>query len=141
MAAFEKQRTEGYDQPLPGVMRKTPVLGERTLMAEFVLAKDSDLPDHAHPYEQTGYLVKGHIVLRIGERKHDPPPGDSWCIPVKRCGPPPACPLTLRALKQADGTDVRCGVVPVPCGPTGSHVTGTVVGCQSVISRPASELR
>jgi len=33
-------------------------------------------------YEQTGYLVKGHVVLRIGEAEHDTTPGDSWCIPM-----------------------------------------------------------
>ena len=51
-------------------------------MTEFLLTKNSALPDHAHPYEQTGYLVKGHIVLRIGEMEFDTTPGDSWCIPM-----------------------------------------------------------
>jgi quercetin dioxygenase-like cupin family protein len=79
---FEKHTTENYTDPLPGVRLKTLVFGERTLMTEFVLAKDSALPNHAHPYEQTGYLVKGHIILRIGEAEHDTTPGDSWCIPM-----------------------------------------------------------
>ena len=34
-----------------------------------------------HPYEQTGYLVSGHLVLTIGEDVNDVRPGDSWCIP------------------------------------------------------------
>lgn len=44
------------------------------------LTRNSILPSQAHPYEQTGYLVKGHIVLRIGEEEHDTTAGDSWCI-------------------------------------------------------------
>jgi quercetin dioxygenase-like cupin family protein len=79
---FEKHCTEDYTDPLPGVRQRTLAFGERTLMAEFLLAMDSTLPDHAHPYEQTGYLVKGHIVLRIGETEYDTTPGDSWCIPM-----------------------------------------------------------
>jgi quercetin dioxygenase-like cupin family protein len=79
---FKKHSTEDYTTPLPGIRQKTLVFGERTLMTEFLLAKDSSLPTHAHPYEQTGYLVKGHIVLRIGEAEHDTTPGDSWCIPM-----------------------------------------------------------
>jgi quercetin dioxygenase-like cupin family protein len=35
---------------------------------------------HAHPYEQTGYLVKGRIRLTIGADVHEVSPGDSWCI-------------------------------------------------------------
>lgn len=79
---FARHATEGYADPLPGVRRKTLAFGERTLMTEFRLAKDSALPEHAHPYEQTGYLVKGHMVLTIGGAEHDTTPGDSWCIPV-----------------------------------------------------------
>ena len=51
-------------------------------MAEFLLTKDRALPNHSHPYEQTGYLVKGHIILRIGETEYDTMAGDSWCIPA-----------------------------------------------------------
>lgn len=78
---FKKQCPEGYSTPLPGIEQKTLVYGERTLMTEFRLAKDSVLPEHAHPYEQTGYLVRGHLLLKIGLDEHDVKPGDSWCIP------------------------------------------------------------
>ncbi len=79
---FAKRSDHGYGNPLPGIRQKTLVFGERTLMTEFRLKKDSVLPDHAHPYEQTGYLVAGHIVLKIGGQEHDVHPGDSWCIPA-----------------------------------------------------------
>ena len=79
---FEKQNHAGGTVPLPGIRQKTLVFGERTLLTEFQLAKDSALPDHAHPYEQTGYLVKGHILLKIGDAEYDATPGDSWCIPM-----------------------------------------------------------
>ncbi len=79
---FEKHTTDGYMDPFPGIRQKTLVFGERTLMTEFLLTRNSLLPQHSHPYEQTGYLVKGHIVLKIDSVQHDTVAGDSWCIPA-----------------------------------------------------------
>ena len=78
---FAKHVLEGYKTPLPGIRMKTLCYGRRTLMTEFILERGSTLPSHAHSYEQTGYLVKGHIRLTIGSDQHDVLPGDSWCIP------------------------------------------------------------
>jgi len=78
---FEKHSESGYRLAIKGIELKTRVYGEKTLMAEFRLRKDSTLPRHAHPHEQTGYLVKGHIRLSIGTEKCDVQAGDTWCIP------------------------------------------------------------
>lgn len=78
---FEKHGPEGYKTALLGIRMKTICYGEQTLMTEFALQQGSTLPAHSHPYEQTGYLVKGRIRLRIGAQEHDAGPGDSWCIP------------------------------------------------------------
>ena len=79
---FTMHKKTGYTNPLPGISQKTLVYGDKTLMAEFLLTKGSTLPLHTHPYEQTGYLVKGHILLKIGDREFDTHEGDSWSIPV-----------------------------------------------------------
>jgi quercetin dioxygenase-like cupin family protein len=78
---FEKHSSEGYKAALPGIRMKTISYGARTLMTEFVLGQGSTLPIHAHPYEQTGYLVCGCMRLKIGAEEHEVRPGDSWCIP------------------------------------------------------------
>jgi len=78
---FERQNRSGYSSPLAGIEQKTLVYGDKTLMTEFLLQKGSILPVHAHPHEQTGYLVKGRIRLSIGDETHEAQPGDSWCIP------------------------------------------------------------
>jgi len=78
---FDKQSNDGYRQPLSGIEQKTLVYGSNTLMVEFRLQKGASLPLHAHPHEQTGYLVRGNIRLTIGPDCHDVLPGDSWCIP------------------------------------------------------------
>jgi quercetin dioxygenase-like cupin family protein len=78
---FERRDLEGYKTALPGIRMKTLCYGERTLMTEFLLERGSTLPGHSHPHEQTGYLVQGHMRLRIGDAEHEVRPGDSWCIP------------------------------------------------------------
>ena len=78
---FYKRSKDGYKQALEGIKLKTLVYGDKTLFAEFRLEKGSQLPRHAHPQEQTGYLVSGRIRLSIGEDIFEVEPGDSWCIP------------------------------------------------------------
>jgi quercetin dioxygenase-like cupin family protein len=77
---FEKRSSGGYKQAVAGVRQKTLVYGDNSLMAEFLLEKDTTLPLHSHPHEQIGYLVKGQIRLTIGKEVHLVMPGDSWCI-------------------------------------------------------------
>lgn len=78
---FGLHSSEGYQQVLPGIQLKTLNYGKNMLMCEFRLEKGALLPEHAHEYEQTGYLVSGKIKLFIGESSHLLNPGDSWNIP------------------------------------------------------------
>ncbi len=71
----------GYIDAMDGIKRKTLVYGDITLLAEFRLEGGKTLPMHAHPQEQTGYLVSGCIVLTIAGKPHEMKPGDSWSIP------------------------------------------------------------
>jgi quercetin dioxygenase-like cupin family protein len=77
---YGKHTEHNYTEILNGIRIKTVCYGESTLMTEFLLQKDALLPEHAHPYEQTGYLVKGKIRLFIGGVSKELVPGDSWCI-------------------------------------------------------------
>jgi len=72
---------DGYAPALPGIRRKTMVHGPNTLLAEFRLARNAVIPLHAHPQEQTGYLVSGRLQFTIAGVDHACGPGDSWCIP------------------------------------------------------------
>ena len=71
---------EGFIKVANGIERKTLVFGEKTLMTEFRLEKGKMLPMHRHPYEQTGYLVSGHLVLIIDGERFEMTPGASWSI-------------------------------------------------------------
>lgn len=78
---FAKHSRTGYTQTLKGLKIKTLCYGESTLMTEFQLEKDAELPEHSHPYEQTGFLVKGKIRFTIDGTSAVMEPGDSWCVP------------------------------------------------------------
>ena len=79
---FYHHSPENYKNVLPGIQLKTLTYGENTLLSEFKLSKDSQLPSHAHPQEQIGYLISGHMRLTIGTETFDVQPGDSWCVPA-----------------------------------------------------------
>jgi quercetin dioxygenase-like cupin family protein len=78
---FQKHSENGYTPAVTGIERKTTVFGDKTLMSKFRMKKGSRLPQHSHPHEQTGYLVKGQMRLLIGSEIYDVLPGDCWCIP------------------------------------------------------------
>lgn len=80
-AMFRKFTPDGFNTPVEGIELKTLAYGEKTLLARFHLKKGSELPAHAHPHEQTGYLVSGRITLFIDGEAFDAEPGDSWSIP------------------------------------------------------------
>ena len=77
---FSHHSSNGYTEILKGLKIKTLCHGPSTLMTEFQLEKDAELPEHSHPYEQTGYLVKGKIRLTIDGVASELVPGDSWCV-------------------------------------------------------------
>ncbi len=78
---ISRHSDKNYHPIIEGIRIKTLVLGEATLMTEVHLSNKSTLPRHDHPYEQTGYLVFGKLLLQIGEKKYEMNKGDSWCIP------------------------------------------------------------
>ena len=84
---FYNHNEKDYREVLDGISMKTLVYGDKTLLCEFKLAKGSQLPLHAHPHEQTGYLVSGQMQLTIGKTTFEVLPGDSWNIPgdVEHC--------------------------------------------------------
>lgn len=82
MTMFYKKNVDGYETRINGIEQKSLVYGERTLLVEFLLRKGSIVPKHSHPYEQTGYLISGHMIFTVDNEQYDARAGDSWCIPM-----------------------------------------------------------
>lgn len=77
---FVKYHPGGFVNPIEGIEMKTQVYGEKSLLTRFHLKKDSLLPNHSHPHEQTGFLVSGKMKLFIADEEFLVEPGDTWCI-------------------------------------------------------------
>ncbi|MCL5942519.1 MAG: 3-hydroxyacyl-CoA dehydrogenase NAD-binding domain-containing protein [Actinobacteria bacterium] len=65
----------------PGATRTTLAWGRRSVLVRFDLEPEAVIPMHAHPHEQTGYLVAGDLTL-VGEAgEWALEPGDGWSLP------------------------------------------------------------
>ena len=64
----------------PGVDIKS-LTGEKMSMVIFHIAAGADVPEHSHPHEQMGTVLKGSLELTIGDEKKVVRPGDAWCVP------------------------------------------------------------
>ena len=77
---FCKKDTGDSRQLLEGVALTTLVHGDKTLMAQFKVAKGSAIPVHSHPHEQTGILISGKLRFNVDGEILDAETGDSWCL-------------------------------------------------------------
>lgn len=77
---FYKKNESDYKTPMEGVHFKTLAFGEKLHLTEFKLAKGASVPLHAHPHEQTGYMVSGRMRFNIGGEIYDAETGDGWNI-------------------------------------------------------------
>ncbi|WP_457551796.1 cupin domain-containing protein [Desulfobacula sp.] len=77
---FAKYDPKGFLTPIDGIEIKTFVYGENSLLTRFHLKKESQLPKHSHPQEQTGFMVSGKMTLFIDGKAFLAEPGDTWCI-------------------------------------------------------------
>src|SRR5512142_3488791 len=78
---FRDSGDDGWSLALPGIERRTLVHGGATLLTQFRMARGAVLPRHAHPQEQTGYLLQGRLRLTVGAEAFEASPGASWVIP------------------------------------------------------------
>jgi len=76
-----KDSPRGYKSIFDGVKLKNLTHGDRTHLTKVVLDKGAIIPEHEHPHEQTGYLLKGKLRFSGGEEEFITLPGDSWTFP------------------------------------------------------------
>src|SRR5450631_3265306 len=62
-------------------LRVRPVSGERVTLAIFELDPGTAMPEHLHPNEQVGVVVRGEFTFTIGGETRLRKPGDMWVIP------------------------------------------------------------
>ena len=57
------------------------VSGEKMTLVFFYLLPGAQIPEHSHPHEQIGTVLKGSIELSIGTEKRIVNPGQAYIIP------------------------------------------------------------
>jgi quercetin dioxygenase-like cupin family protein len=86
-------------------LRVRPVSGERITLAVFELDPETAMPEHRHPNEQVGLVVRGEFTFTIGGETRLRRPGDMWIIP-------PGVPHTVERAGKAGCTIVESFAPP-----------------------------
>jgi quercetin dioxygenase-like cupin family protein len=86
------------------------VEGEQLTLAIVELAPDSIVPEHRHPNEQCGLVIRGHVRFRIGDEIRSFGPGGTWRILADQphevqTGPEGATVVDVFAPIRADWAD------------------------------------
>jgi quercetin dioxygenase-like cupin family protein len=80
MNPFAKLSELGVLAIWPGVVARA-VEGAHLTLAVVELAPNSVVPEHRHPNEQLGIVLKGSMVFTIGGERRDLIAGDTYNIP------------------------------------------------------------
>jgi quercetin dioxygenase-like cupin family protein len=81
VATFDDIAAIAPQQIWEGVVARA-VHGDSTTMALIELAPNSHVPEHHHPNEQAGVLVRGLFRLRVADETLVVRPGGTWLIPA-----------------------------------------------------------
>ncbi len=57
------------------------VTGDEAALTAIEIEPNTAVPEHSHPNEQTGMLLRGSLTFRIGEERKELRPGAMWVIP------------------------------------------------------------
>lgn len=55
--------------------------GAKSMVTKMNYKPGDKVPPHAHPNEQSGYVISGEYIIQYGQIKDILKPGDSYCIP------------------------------------------------------------
>jgi quercetin dioxygenase-like cupin family protein len=65
----------------PGLTRRTLVSSNTMMICEFSFDSNVEIPMHAHPHEQVGYIAKGRVRMTIEKESYELKAGDSYYAP------------------------------------------------------------
>ena len=64
-----------------GVNFEVLATGAKSMVTKMNYKTGDKVPLHAHPNEQTGYVISGKYIIQYGQIKESLQEGDSYCIP------------------------------------------------------------
>jgi quercetin dioxygenase-like cupin family protein len=105
-SAFSEVSSIEPQQIWDGVLGRV-VRGEQVTVGVIELDPGSFVPEHRHPNEQVGVLLRGSLIFRVGAESRELGPGGAWSIPADvphdvRVGPEGAIVVEAFAPIRAD---------------------------------------
>jgi quercetin dioxygenase-like cupin family protein len=66
--------------PEPGLTRRVGAYNDKLFLAEHHMTKGWSGTSHNHPHDQLVYIVRGHLLVRIGEHAFEMRSGESFVV-------------------------------------------------------------
>lgn len=63
---------------IPGVFRRTLITTKKMMVCEFKFKSGAEIPIHAHPHEQVGYVASGKVRMTIDNKDYELSAGDTY---------------------------------------------------------------
>jgi len=77
--ASDKRKIAPVEQ-VPGAFRRVMADGDRMMIIEWTMKAGTAVPEHNHPHEQSGYVVKGEMVFRCDGKVFHLKPGMAYVV-------------------------------------------------------------
>ncbi len=74
-------RTDAWHEVLPGVHRRILAHAPDVMMVLYRIAPGSLFPMHSHPHTQSGVVLEGAGVFRVGAESWDLTTGSAYSVP------------------------------------------------------------
>jgi quercetin dioxygenase-like cupin family protein len=98
------------------------VHGERLTLAMVEIEPGAELPEHQHANEQFGLVLRGALILRVGDEERTVAPGGIWRIPgdmphSAKAGPEGAVVVDVFSPPRDDGGAIAAAEPSRPAWP------------------------
>lgn len=67
-------------EPIQGVKLRLLAAGESANVQQYRIEVDGTVPEHSHPHEQLGYLIRGELTFLVNGEEVLVEAGDSYCL-------------------------------------------------------------
>jgi quercetin dioxygenase-like cupin family protein len=111
MSAFDDVSAIQAQKVWEGVTGRA-VHGEQLTLGVVELAPNSVVPEHRHPNEQLGLVIRGSVRFRVADETRELGPGGTWLIPSNvphevHTGPEGAVVIDVFAPPRADWKELE----------------------------------
>lgn len=75
------KKEDAKKRTFKGVSLDSLAAGEKSMVCKMNYVVGNFATEHAHPHEQSGYVISGRYLMTINGQEYELGPGDSYAIP------------------------------------------------------------